>query len=109
MKPRMMSKPAMDHLFYHILDGHTSSYKGIVNLEQQGLVTDEEITDLLKKNHERLIDRIKEFKLVHKLLCLVFIFIFGYMQINGEDLEMRRGRKGGRSRRRNESENVITL
>lgn len=103
MKPRMMSKPAMDHLFHHILDGHKSSHQGILNLQDQGLVNEQELAELLKKNNDRLIDRIKEFRIIHRLLCIFFAFAFGYFQISGEDLEMRRARRV-RSRRRNETE-----
>lgn len=108
MKPRMMSKQAMDHLFDHILDGYKSSHEGIVQLKEQGLVSDQEVTDLLKKNSERLIDRIKEFKLVQRLVCVFFALLFGYMQMDCQDLEMRRARRV-RARRRNETENVIEL
>lgn len=117
MKPRMMSKPAMDHLFDHILGGHETSFEGIKNLEAQGLVSPAEVTELLKKNEQRLIDRIKEFKAIHRLVCIFFACLFGYMQATGEDLEMRRSRPGvrirssssRRSSRRNENENIMTL
>lgn len=90
MKPRMMSKPAMDHLFHHILDGFKSSHQGIQILQQRGLVSDQEIADLLKKNNDRLIERIKEFKIIHRLVCIVFAIAFGYFQLNDDGLEMRR-------------------
>jgi hypothetical protein len=106
MKPRMMSKQAMDLLFDHILDGFEGSYKGIENLEQQGLVSENEIHELLKKNSERLIDRVKEFKLMQKLTCIFFACMFGWLQISGEDLEMRRGRSG---RRKDKSEMPVYL
>jgi hypothetical protein len=118
MKPRMMSKPAMDQLFHHILGGHASSHQGIVNLEQQGLVPEHEIKDLLKRNNERLIDRINEFKIIHKLTCIFFALMFGYMQISCEDLDMRRSsrtrvrtsrvRSARKGKRRNEGE-VVAL
>lgn len=104
----MMSKKAMDHLFDHILDGYRSSHEGIVQLKEQGLVTDQEITDLLKKNSERLIDRIKEFKVVHKIVSIGFAVLFSYMQISCTDLDMRRARRL-KLRRRQEVENLVTL
>jgi hypothetical protein len=100
MKPRMMSKQAMDLLFDHILDGFKSSHKGIVDLFDMGIISAHEKTDLLLKNSERLIQRIAEFKAMEKLLAIFFACLFGYMQITGEDLEMRRARRGSRSGRR---------
>jgi hypothetical protein len=90
MKPRMMSKPNMDHLFHHILGGHESSHRSIEIARERGLISDQEMTDLLKKNSDRLIERIKDFKIINKLLCLVFACLFGFAQISGEDLELRR-------------------
>jgi hypothetical protein len=107
MKQRMMSEKAMSHLFDHILDGFRSSHHGILNLKDQGIVrSDEEIAELLKKNSDRLIDRIKEFKITQRLLAIFFAFMFGYFQISGEDLEMRRARRV-RTRRRNETEQTL--
>lgn len=107
MKSKMMSKHQLEYLFDHILDGFKSSYNGIINLEHDHLVSDAEIEALLKKNSERLIDRIKEFRLTEKLLCIFFAALFGYMQITGEDLEMRRTGRTARGRRRHETEQTI--
>lgn len=63
----MMSKRSMDYLFNHILDGFRSSHEGIINLQQKKIVSDDEINELVKKNSERLIDRIKEFKVLEKV------------------------------------------
>jgi hypothetical protein len=90
MKPRMMSKNSMDYLFHHILGGHESSHKSIELARATGLLNDDQVADLLRKNSDRLIDRIKEFKVLHKLVCVFFALLFGYMQISCEDLEMRR-------------------
>lgn len=86
----MMSRHSLEYLFHHILDGFKTSHEGIAQLQQQRLVSDEEIHDLIKKNSERLIDRIREFRLTEKLLCVFFAVLFGYLQITGDDLEMRR-------------------
>lgn len=104
MKPRMMSKPAMDQLFDHILDGHKTSYQGIEDLRKMHLIDEPTYIDLLKKNTERLIIRIHEFKAMHKLVSIAFAFMFGYFQITGEDLELRRTRSRTRVGRRNERE-----
>jgi hypothetical protein len=99
MKPRMMSKEAMDTLFFHILDGFKVSHEGIHQLFDKGIINHSERTELLEKNSERLITRIHEFKLGHKLLCIFFAFLFGYMQIIGSDLEMRRTGRTARTGR----------
>lgn len=110
MKPRMMSRAAMSHLFDHVLDGHAKTYEGINNLKAMNLIDEKSYVDLLQKNAERLIQRIIEFKLIHRLVCIFFAGLFLYMQINCEDLEMRRARRGVRSgRRRNESEVPLKL
>lgn len=103
MKHHMMSKPAMDHLFDHVLDGHAKSFEGIRNLKDMHLIDDQEYVELLTKNTERLIDRIKEFKVVHKIVSIGFACLFSYMQISCADLDMRRGRQV-RVRRRSETE-----
>lgn len=107
MKPRMMSKAAMDHLFYHILDGFKTTNQGIQDLHNLGTINVHELADLLKKNSDRLVTRIQEFKTLEKLMCIFFAMMFGYFQISGEDLEMRRARRV-RTRRRHETENVIS-
>jgi hypothetical protein len=112
MKPKMMSKNSLEYLFNHILDGFRSSHEGIIQLQHDHLVTDDEIHELVRKNSERLIDRIREFKIIEKLTCIFFAALFGYMQISGSDLEARRpartrtssSRSASRSgRRRNDS------
>lgn len=108
MKPRMMSKASMDLLFHHILDGFKVSFQGIEDLYSMGLISALEKAELLAKNSARLITRIQEFKAVEKLLCIFFACLFGYLQISGEDMEMRRARRVRGSRRRNETENVTS-
>lgn len=100
MKPTMLSKQNSTYLFDHVLDGFRSSHEGIEQLQQQGLIQEEELLELHKKNAARLIDRIKEFKLHTKLISVFFACLFGYMQINGDDLDMRRS---GRVRTRTSS------
>ena len=108
MKPRMMSKPAMDHLFDHVLDGHARSFEGIENARAMQIIDEKTYVDLLKKNTERLIARIQEFKIVHRIVSIFFACLFAYMQIGCQDLEMRRARRV-RTRRRHETENVISI
>lgn len=90
MKQAMLSKQNSTYLFDHVLDGFKASHEGIEQLQQQGLIQEEELLELHKKNAARLIDRIKEFKLHTKLISIFFAVMFTYMQVNGDDLEMRR-------------------
>lgn len=105
MKPKMMSKRQMNYLFDHILDGFRSSHEGIVNLQRQGLATEEDVAVLVKKNSERLIERIAEFRLHEKIFGLLFACLFYWLQVSNQDLEMRRAKRL-RLRRRNETEKV---
>lgn len=107
MKPRMMSKRSMDMLFDHILDGFKSSHQGINNLYEMGIINALQMAELLQANSERLIKRIQEFKAMEKMMCILFAVLFGYFQINCEDLDMRRARSRVRSRRRKDWEMVI--
>ena len=106
MKPKMMSARQLSYLFYHILDGFESSHRGIAQLKKDNLASDEEITALIEKNSERLIERIKEFRLIEKITCIAFACLFTWFQISGEDIEMRRARRT-RGRRKNETEQTI--
>lgn len=99
-----VSKRSLDYLVDHILGGYKSSHEGIVYAKNKGLLTAEEVADLLAKNGERLISRIIEFKLAERLMGVFFAALFGYMQFTCEDLEMRRTRNGVRMRRRQETE-----
>ena len=103
----MMSKRSMDYLFDHILDGFKTSHLGILNLQKQRIIADDEIADLIQKNSERLIERIREFRIHEKIFGLFFAMLFTYMQISGQDLEMRRTQRM-RIRKRNETEQPIT-
>jgi hypothetical protein len=109
MKEKMYSAQANRMLHDHILDGFASSHKGIQNLKNEGIIKEEEYTVLLEKNIERLIDRVKEFRLMERMLCIFFAILFGYLQVAGDDLEMRRGRRARSGRRRNESEMPVYL
>lgn len=97
-----VSKRSLDYLIDHILGGYRSSHEGIVYAKKKGLLTAEEVADLLAKNGERLISRIIEFKIVERTMCIFFALLFGFMQITGNDLDMRRTRARVRVRRRTE-------
>jgi hypothetical protein len=98
---KMYSKERHDYLHFHIIDGAISSHQGIKNLKDEGIITETEYTTLLEKNIERLIDRIKEFRIIERMVCIFFAMLFGYMQVMADDLEMvRAGRtaRGARAR-----------
>lgn len=98
-----LTETALDYLFNHVLAGFASSHEGLLNIRKKEMVTDSELVELLTKNGERLIRRIIEFKIAERMMCVFFAVLFGYFQLNCEDLEMRRSR-GGRLRRRQETE-----
>lgn len=104
MKEKMYSKQSNTYLHHHIIDGFAASHEGIKNLKNHGTIQEREYTELLEKNIDRLITRIKEFRIAEKIVCILFAVLFGYLQIDGEDLDMRRS--GRRGRRRDESEQV---
>jgi hypothetical protein len=94
MKAKMYSQKDHSYLFDHVLDGFASSHDGIEQLRDSGLIGDDEYADLLKKNSSRLIDRIKEFKIIRGVTCVAFAVMFTWMQATGDQLEMRRARTG---------------
>lgn len=101
----MLSKEKMDLLFHHILDGFKSSAQGLLFLKRDHIISDQEYTELLEKNAQRVIERIEEFKIINRLLSVGFAMLFLWMQANDEALDMRRTRRS-RTRRRNETEQV---
>lgn len=86
----MLSATALNELFHHIIDGFKTSHQGIIELEKKHILTDDEAHALLVKNSERLIERVNEFKLLQKIVSLIFACTFTLMQVNGDDLQMRR-------------------
>jgi hypothetical protein len=106
MKAVMLSKKNASHLFDHVIDGFEKSYQGIENAAQLELFNQEEELELLRKNSERLIERIKEWKTLNKIVSIFFAFVFCLMQIAGADLDMRRSSRG-RTGRRNETMQTV--
>ena len=119
MKPTMLSKKNASYLFDHVLDGFRSSYEGIEKLKDSHLIDEKEFTELLEKNSDRLIQRIREFKILTGLISVFFSILFLYMQVMGDNLDMRRparartsssrtsgrtGRTGRGSRRKDNNE-----
>lgn len=119
MKEKMYSKASNSLLHDHIIDGFHSTHEGLRKLKEEKLIKEDEYTSLLEQNVKRLVDRIQEFRIREglrdagrRLTCIFFALLFGYMQIGGEDLDMRRsgrtrtsssrsarGSRGGRSGR----------
>jgi hypothetical protein len=97
MKAKMYSEQSNSYLHHHIIDGFKSSHEGIKNLKQEGIIREDEYTTLLEKNVERLIDRIREFRMMEKMMCIFFAILFGYMQISGDDQTMIRNGRSGRT------------
>lgn len=98
MKARMYSEQKHSLLHDHIIDGFAASHEGLRRLKEQAIIEDAEYTALLEANIKRLIERVKEFRIAEKLTCIGFALLFTYMQTSGEDLDMRRSARRGRSR-----------
>ena len=98
MKPKMYSQKSNALLHDHIIDGFHTTHEGLHRLKEQGLVSEAEYTELLEKNVSRLLARIKEFRVAEKLTCIFFAFVFLFMQVKGEDLDMRRSARARTSR-----------
>ncbi len=90
VKATILTKRKIEVLFDHILDGFKSSHHGAKYVRKKDIISEAEYYDIMEKNADRLIERIHEFKITHKLLCIFFALLFGWMQVNGDDLDMRR-------------------
>lgn len=116
MKAKMYSQHSNTLLHDHIIDGFHTTHEGLHQLKEQKLINEKEYTDLLEMNIKRLVDRIHEFRVQEALieagkraLCIFFAIIFMYMQVQGDELDMRRPVRSGRAasrtgRRRSEGE-----
>ena len=109
----LVNKKNLELLFDHIIDGFAATRQGIINLYDHGFIGLSEYLQLIQQNEERLLARIHEFKITNKLVSVFFAALFTWMQVGGDDLDMRRssrtrtGRSASRSargRRRNETE-----
>jgi hypothetical protein len=87
---KMLSDENAHMLFDHIIDGHTATYHGIKQAKESQLINENEFTTLMEKNTQRLIDRIKEFKLMLRMVCVAFAMLFMAIQVSGDELEIRR-------------------
>lgn len=101
--PKIISRKKVEHLLYHVVDGFACSQKGIIKLYNDGIITAKEYNDLMAKNLTRLQERIHEFRVVEKMLSLLFACLFTFMAFTSNDGDLyRRGRSGRRARRRDE-------
>jgi hypothetical protein len=99
MKPKMYSSQSNSMLHDHIIDGLHTTHEGLRRLKEQKLIKQDEYATLLEKNIQRLVQRIQEFRIKEglveanrRLTCIFFAIAFAWMQVNGDDLEMRRTR-----------------
>lgn len=116
MKATMLSKSEMEYANYHLHDGLEKTVEGLNALLKINKINIEEHDQLMQQAIHRHLALWRAFthKLVQKTLCLLFVSLFTYMQVNGEDLDMRRSsrtrttsRTSRSGRRRNESESII--
>ena len=100
---RILNRKPIDYLFDHIVDGFALTRKGLKQALAEKVITIEEYWQLVEANQDRVLERIKQFKIVNKLLSVTFACLFTYMQVSGDDLDMRRSSRT-RTRRRNDTE-----
>lgn len=103
MKGKMYSEKSHVYLQKNLLDASFNNHQNIKNLRRSDIIQDDEYITLLEKNMEWLIQKIKEFRIAEKIVCVFFALLFGYMQINSDDSIERARRSRSRSgRRKNE-------
>lgn len=102
MKNTILTRRKIEYLFHHILGGFKTTTEGLRFVRSEVSMSDAEYIEWLEKNAQRLIDRIEEFKITHKLMSVGFAFLFMWMQATDQELDMRRARRRT-GRRRNES------
>jgi hypothetical protein len=95
MKPKMYSSKSNSQLHDHILDGTFATYEGLQVAKKE--FSKQEYTALLEKIILRLRERVVDFRVKEGLmdtykraLSIFFACLFAWMQINGDDLDMRR-------------------
>jgi hypothetical protein len=106
IRARILNRSQIDYLFDHILGRFETSKKHIENALATKLISKAEADSMQAINADTLIKRIKDFRIANRLLSVVFATLFSYMQISGDDLEVRRPSRT-RIRRRNETEQTI--
>ena len=110
MKGKMYSEKAQAYLHKTLLDAFFTNHKGIQTLRKENVVQDDrEYIELLEKNAEWLFQKVKEFRIAERIVCLAFVFIFGYLQVNGDDVERGRRSRSRSGRRKTEYVNYLDL
>ena len=101
MKATMLSKKELDYLEHHLHKGLESTLRGLDIALQQKLITLSQHDKLMRAAIERHLTLWHQFttKLMSKTVCLLFASLFTFLQVQGNDMELRRA-----SRRRNETE-----
>jgi hypothetical protein len=105
-RARILNKSQIDYLFDHILGRFETSKKHIENALATKLISKAEADSMQVINADTLIKRIKDFRIVNRLLSVAFAILFSYMQVGGDDVDARRPSRT-RTRRRNETEQII--
>ena len=106
MKSQNISAKSNSLLHDHIIDGTTGSYHGAKNGHLLGHFSKEEYVAILEKIIERLEQRVHDFRIKEGLieiykrtLSIFFACLFAWLQINGDDLDMRRSSRSTRTAR----------
>ena len=69
---RILNRKPIDYLFDHVLDGFALTRKGLRQALDAKLITIEEYWQLVDANQDRVLERIKQFKIVNKLFSITF-------------------------------------
>jgi hypothetical protein len=104
---KILSKKQTADLWHHKIDGYESRIKGLRDLRKNGMITEEEYFDYLDRCADNFFYTIKEFKLVHKLTCIVFAVLFTSLQVMSNNIDLIRAGRMGRRGRRHEYEIVL--
>jgi hypothetical protein len=105
-RARILNRSQIDYLFDHILGRFETSKKHIENALSTKLISKAEADSMQAINADTLIKRIKDFRIANRLLSVAFATLFSYMQICGDDVEVRKPSRT-RTRRRSETEQII--
>ncbi len=98
MKAVMLSKKEIEYANYHLHDGLETTLAGLNQLLEAQLITLQEHDELMQKAINRHLKLWRAFTntLVQKTVCIFFAALFVVMQVNGDDVQMRKPTRGRR-------------
>ena len=83
------------------MDGFIASQQGIDRLLDKGYINIDEYRDLMAKNLTRLQDKVSEWRVTEKMMCITFALLFGWFSVTTSQEEIVRtmNRTGRRTRK----------